>query len=305
MADFNTEALFTQALKKRAELSADSETNAFRLIDDEGDQFFGITVDQYADVWLVSTKDDFLHPIFKEPRDNVRTLYWKRLDQDNKQPPAWVWGERVEDVFLIRENGMAFEISMQAGYSQGIFLDQRENRARVRARVEPRQRVLNTFSYTSAFSVAAACGQAITTSLDLSNPYLAWGKRNLQANGIDPSEHYFCKGDAMGWMKRFAKQGRKFAGVILDPPTFSRSDGGVFRTQKDYDHLVEAAAAITESNGWILATCNDRGMEHGQFEELVRNGIQKGRRSIADLKHTFMPPDFTGEDYLKSIWIDL
>ena len=305
MAESTLEARLARALARRAELMEDPSTDAFRLVDDEGDEFPDVTVDQFADVWLVATRDGFLPSIFEAPRDDVRALYWKRLDRDVKESPQQVWGEKVEDAFLIRENGMSFEVSMEAGYSQGIFLDQRENRARVRARVGPGQRVLNTFSYTGAFSVAAAYGQAITTSLDLSNPYLAWGKRNLQANGIDPQNHYFCRGDAMEWMKRFSKQGRKFAGVILDPPTFSRSDAAVFRAQKDYNHLVEIAAAITEPGGWILATCNDRGLEHGRFEELVRDGMRLSRQAIAGLEHTYMPPDFTGEDYLKSIWIDL
>ena len=128
---------------------------------------------------------------------------------------------------------------MQAGYSQGLFLDQRGNRRRVRERVCAGERVLNCFSYTCGFSVAAAMGGAITTSLDLPGPYLDWGKRNFTHNGMDPSDHYFCKGDAMHWLQRFAKQGRRFQGVILDPPTFSRSADGVFRAGKDYARLVD------------------------------------------------------------------
>ena len=193
---------------------------------------------------------------------------------------------------------------MQAGYSQGIFLDQRENRSRVGSRVSTGQRVLNTFSYTCAFSVAAALGGAITTSLDLSKNYLEWGKRNFHANEIDPQEHYFCKGDTLTWMRRFAKQGRKFNGVILDPPTFSRSDAGVFQVRKDFGQLVKTSGQIIEPGGWLLATCNDRSLDHSRFESLVRQGIAASRRSLTQLNHTPMPPDFTGENYLKSIWID-
>ena len=109
----------------------------------------------------------------------------------------------------------------------------------------------------------------------------------------------------MAWMQRFAKQGRQFAGVILDPPTFSRSVAGVFQVQKDYDKLVQAAAHVTESTGWILATCNDRRLEHGDFEDLVRGGLRRAGKKLRALAHTAMPEDFTGERYLKSIWVDL
>ncbi len=302
-----TESSLTRAQEKRSSLfgSTSSTTNAFRLIDGEGDQLPGIILDCLDTVWLVSTRDRSLPRLFTTPRPGVTALYWKRLDQDQKEAPQWIWGEKREAPFLVIENGVHFELSLQAGYSQGIFLDQRENRSRLRHRARPGDRVLNTFSYTCAFSVVAALSQAVTTSLDLSNTYLTWGKRNFQANGIDPSSQYFCKGDALTWMHRFAKQGRRFHGIILDPPTFSRSREGTFSVRKDYHRLVAAAAAIIEPEGWLLATSNDRGLTHARFESLVRQGVIKGRRQITKLTPTSMPPDFTGEPYLKSLWVDL
>ena len=76
----------------------------------------------------------------------------------------------------------------------------------------------------------------VSTSIDLSGNYLAWGKRNLVANGCDPGAHYFVRGDVLDWLRQFAKKGRKFDGIVLDPPTFSRvkRGKGVFRVEKDY-----------------------------------------------------------------------
>ncbi len=291
-----------RAFEKRRALIADTSTNAYRLVDGEADGFPGLTLDAYDDVWLWSTADVELPRVLRRapgPALNIRAVYHKRLDQRQKDSPVHVWGEQVDAPFWILEKGMRFEISMQAGYSQGIFLDQRDNRQRVREAVTAGQRLLNTFSYTCAFSIAAALGGAITTSLDLSNPYLAWGKRHFLGNGLDPNAHYFCKGDALTWMQRFAKQGRQFAGVILDPPTFSRSEAGVFRVQKDYGLLVEAAAAICEPSGWILATCNDRQLSHERFATIIEGAVGKGMR----MEPTSMPSDFVGEPYLKSLWI--
>ncbi len=293
------------AVSRRASLADDSQTTAFRLVDGEADGFHGVVLEVFDKIWLVSTLGRRLPALFREVQEDVRALYWKRLDQDQKETPQWVWGEKVDAPFHVLERGMKIELSMQSGYSQGIFLDQRINRMHVRERVKPGQRVLNTFSYTCAFSVAAALAGGIATSLDLSNPYLQWGKRNMEANGIDSASQYFCKGDAMSWMKRFAKQERLFTGIILDPPTFSRSDAGVFSVQKDYDRLVQAAVQIAEPGGWILATCNDRRLGHERFEVMVRDGVRLAGRQLGKLTHTPMPPDFMDEHYLKSIWLDL
>ena len=145
--------LINRALKHRRALLEDSETNGIRLVDGEVDGWPGVTLEQFAETWLVSTIEnrfpiEFRHAV----RDKAGSLYWKRLDQGQKEPPQWISGQRREAPFIMVE---------------------REG-----------QRVLNTFSYTSAFSVAAAYGGAVTTSLDLSNSYLTWGKRK---NWKDPN----------------------------------------------------------------------------------------------------------------------
>lgn len=304
MRERMTHRILESALQRRTALLEDSSTNAFRILDEAGDGVPGITLDQLGPAWLVSSKDGRVPTWLKTPRPGIRTLYAKHLSQTSKRSPTWIWGDSLDESFHILETGIRFELSLQAGYSQGIFLDQRENRRILRERVQPGQRILNTFSYTCAFSVVAALAGATTTSLDLSNPYLSWGKRNFVANNLDPDEQFFCKGDALSWMKRFAKQGREFDGVILDPPTFSRSREGTFQVQRDYPKLVEAAAQIATPRGWILATCNDRGLSHQQFEAMVWTGVSSRGRRDFELTPTDMPPDFTGIPYLKSIWID-
>src|SRR5205814_4874493 len=102
--------------------------------------------------------------------------------------------------------------------------------------------ILNTFAYTCGFSVCAAKAGARTTSLDLSKKYLEWGKRNFALNRLDPARHDFIYGDVFAWLRRLAKQQRRFDCVVLDPPTFSRSkEHGVFQAEKDYGELVAAA----------------------------------------------------------------
>lgn len=235
---------------------------------------------------------------------NLKTCYWKSLDQHNKQAPVCIFGDEVEETFVANERGVKYEINFSDGYSQGIFLDQRENRSFVRERSEGK-RILNLFSYTCAFSVTCGLNGGITTSLDLSNRYLEWGKRNFELNGIDPSNHYFCKGDAFEWLEKFKKSGRSFDGIIIDPPTFSRGKKKMnFRVEDDYHELIELSLAILEDGGWILATTNCQRMSELEFSNQVETGAQRLTDKVR-ITDRAMPFDFDQSDYLKTRFLEL
>jgi len=280
----------------------DQCTDSIRLFDGYGDGISDIYLDQLGEHWLLSTREGILpENIVNTLKSFGKTVYWKRLDQHDKDSPTLLCGSPTNERFLGRENGLNYELSFESGYSQGLFLDQRENRARVMELVEGGDRILNTFAYTGAFSVAAASAGATTTTLDLSQPYLTWAKRNLALNNIDPEEHYFCKGDTFHWLQRFAKQGKQFHGIILDPPTFSRdAKGKVFRVESDYHRLAELAASVLMVDGWILACTNCRKLSSWEFEEQLLKGIPSGK-----LEELAMPPEYTEEPYLKSYLIRL
>lgn len=297
------------AITQRQSLLSES-TNAVRLIDGAGDGMPGIYLEAFADRWLLSTADQDPPPAFLAwLRSQNRTVYHKLLSQQQKDSPQHLAGPLCEQPFVVRENSLVYEISFQSGYSQGIFLDQRHNRQRVHQRVMEHQRVsdrdpatiLNTFAYTGAFSVAAAMAGATTTTLDLSQPYLDWAKRNFAHNHLDASQHYFCKGDTFHWLGRFKKQGRTFDGIILDPPTFSRDENGkVFRAEKNFGELATLAHACLAKNGWLLCSTNCHQVTHRQFEFQLREALP----ARAKFHHGGMPEDFTESPYLKNIWID-
>jgi len=290
------------AIARRNAIREDG-TDALRLIDGAGDGFPGLILEEFAGRWLVSTVDDRPLPAWLVTwlEKSGRTCYHKRLDQHQKDSPGWLCGRPVQGEFTIRECGVAYEASFASGYSQGIFLDQRANRREVRERAGRGMRVLNTFAYTGAFSVCAAMGGAETTTLDLSRPYLDWAKRNFSLNGLDPAAHHFCKGDAFHWLRRFAKQGRGFDGIVLDPPTFSRDDkGGVFRVERDFGDLVGLASEVLAPGGWLLCCTNFRKLSFESFgRELL--GKVPGRFKLS---HRDMPGDFTDTPYLKTAWLD-
>ena len=106
-------------------------------------------------------------------------------------------------------------------------------------------------------------------------------------------------------MKRFAKKGRSFHGIILDPPTFSRGPKGKpWRVERDFSSLVAAAAEVTEPGGWMLCSTNCRKLPVYEFEHAIFEGLgDAGRRG--KLESTPMPVDFRGDPYLQSIWVEL
>jgi 23S rRNA (cytosine1962-C5)-methyltransferase len=291
---------FTAALARRKPLLT-AATDAVRLIDGAGDALPGIILETFANHWLLATPTPAIPPEVEAwLHGQPHACYWKKLDQHHKESPTHHSGSEIAAPFLIREHGLSFEVSFQSGYSQGIFLDQRDNRAEVRRLIGAGQRLLNTFAYTGAFSIAAASAGAETTTLDLSQPYLDWAKRNFVHNSLEPAAHHFCRGDTFQWLKRFAKMGRKFDAVILDPPTFSRDENGrVFRAERDFTALAALALNVLAPDGWLLCCTNCRNLSLFDFERQLLSASRKHLHT----RHSPMPPDFTGEAYLKSVWV--
>ena len=295
----------TAFIKRKGIIS--KETDSFRLFDGVGDGITDLFIDVFADHWLVSFLEEKPVDLTKceLPR---KSLWFKKLDKSDKESAQCEEGDLAIGKIKIKENNVKYLVDLEIGYSQGIFLDQRDNRLEVRNRSSG-IRVLNCFSYTCAFSVVAALGGAVsTTSIDLSNSYLQWGKRNFQLNDIDPDhdEHYFCKGDVFEWLRQFRKKDRMFGGIILDPPSFSRAGKrGVFSAEKDYSLLVTEAAYLIERGGWILASCNHRGISSEKFVSALTGGIDNARRKIRTIDRKPMGSDFSGEAYLKSFWIEI
>jgi 23S rRNA (cytosine1962-C5)-methyltransferase len=164
-------------------------------------------------------------------------------------------------------------------------------------------RVLNCFAYTCGFGLAAALGGAETVNIDLSKRYLEWGRRNYELNGIATAGHEFIYGDVLNWLERFARKGRRFDLVILDPPTFSRDDAGrVFTIENGFAGLVRAAEGVLAEAGGLFCSTNQRTLTGQGFRRLIAQGLA---RPVAwRMEERRMPADFTGEQYLKAVWVD-
>ena len=258
----------------------------------------------------------------------VRRVLAKRLRRDVRvagaaedMSPRHVAGEPGEATFTVRENGVVFELRLAEGYSVGLFHDQRQNRRALLHNFlgpdfgailppgrEQRSEVLNLFAYTCGFSVCAALAGARATSLDLSRKYLAWGAANFEQNGIDPAEHDFVYGDAFDWLARFARKGRAFDAVMLDPPTFSTSGKGArrFSAEKDFGELTRAALGVLKPGGVLFCSTNAARLSPEAFLAVVGEAVSAAGRRISSRQFLTQPPDFAGPQgeaaYLKSVW---
>ena len=146
---------------RRELLAGGIETSAFRLVDGEGDGLKGVYVDELAGHWIVHTKERGLPREWEGAVEAglCQSVWWKMLDNVDKRAPVCVVGHS-EETFPAEEGGLRYEIQPAAGYNCGLFIDQRLNRSRVRKWTLPGQTVLNLFSYTCSFSVAAASSGA-------------------------------------------------------------------------------------------------------------------------------------------------
>jgi 23S rRNA (cytosine1962-C5)-methyltransferase len=176
------------------------------------------------------------------------------------------------------ERTLRYGIDFGAGYSVGLFIDQRENRRFVR-QIAPRT-LLNCFAYTCSFSVAAATVGAMTVSIDLSKKSLGRGRENFALNSLATNDHRFLADDVMEVLPRLARKEEKFDVIILDPPTFSRSHRGkAFQVEKDFETLLLAALEVAERDAKILLSTNCSSLRERALEVMARFCLKATRRA--------------------------
>ena len=159
-------------------------------------------------------------------------------------------GHPGED-FVVEEGGHRFIVNLEAYLDTGLFLDHRNTRALVGSEAHGK-RVLNLFCYTGSFTVyAARAGATASLSIDLSNTYLDWARRNFDLNGLDPDRHSLERGDLLVWLGEAARLGQRFDLIVLDPPSFSTSKA-MRRTldiQRDHAELIGTSTRLLSRGG--------------------------------------------------------
>ena len=307
------ETLFRQAKEKRKAYYQDDLTTAFRLFNQEGDGFGGLTVDLYGDYAVFSWYNSYVYQIrqtiteafrqfFPEVLGTYEKIRFKGLDYES----AHVYGQEAPDFFTVLENGVLYQVFMNDGLMTGIFLDQHEVRGSLVDGLAMGKSVLNMFSYTAAFSVAAAIGGASqTTSVDLAKRSRELSKAHFQANGISTDDHRFIVMDVFEYFKYAKRKGLTYDVIVLDPPSFARNKKQTFSVAKDYHKLISQSLEILNPGGIIIASTNAANVSRQKFTEQIDKGF--AGRSYQILNKYGLPADFAyykkdeSSNYLKVI----
>src|SRR5699024_8775994 len=219
----------------------------------------------------------------------------KRFKANGQYVPDddFVRGERGEFPLIVKENGMNFAVYLNDGPMVGVFLDQRDVRKQIRTKYAKDKSVLNTFSYTGAFSVAAALGGAKkTTSVDLAKRSREKTSEQFEVNGIDPSSQEIIVMDVFDYFKYAKRKEMTFDLVILDPPSFARSKKRTFSAAKDYRDLLREAIALTNQDGVIVASTNHAAVSIDKFKSFIKEAFSLEGLRYEIMEKYRLPSDF-------------
>lgn len=307
------------AIQQRADYYNSTNTTAFRVFNGEGDGIGGLTIDYFDGFYLISWYSEGIYSFKKlilaglEASVSYKGIYEKkRFDTKGQylEDDDFVKGDRGEFPLIVKENGQSFAIYLNDGAMVGVFLDQRDVRKKIRDAYSKGKTVLNTFSYTGAFSVFAAVGGATkTTSVDLAKRSLSKTTEQFEVNGIDVKKQDIIVMDVFDYFKYAKRKELSFDMVILDPPSFARSKKYTFSSAKDYTNLLKDAIAITEKNGVIVASTNNATFGMKKFKAFVEKAFKESNRKYTIEEEFSLPSDFRTSplfkegNYLKVLFV--
>jgi 23S rRNA (cytosine1962-C5)-methyltransferase len=281
------------AVRKREQVIG-ADTTGYRLANGEGDGLPGLVIDRYAGTAVI--KLDGAGPAAFWDAAGIAEWLRDRLELDgvvertrDREFRVLAGKPEVEPEF--REHGLRFTANVEHGQKTGFFLDQRENRRIIRELARGKS-VLNLFSYTGGFSVAAGVGgAAAVTSVDSAAPALAIAERHWTLNGLDAAGHSAVATDAFEFLEQAAAERVKWDVVIVDPPSFAPSAKSVERAKAAYTRLFAAAAKVTGEGGLLAACSCSSHIDAELFLDLCQSALSQSRRRGTVLQITGQPAD--------------
>jgi 23S rRNA (cytosine1962-C5)-methyltransferase len=300
------------------------ETNAFRLVHGVADDIPDLTVDIYGEFAVASVYAEEVgareRAVFQGLLQlGYRGVYLKHRPQKasglseaerlQRAPSEPVLGEPASAVLTVMESSVPFLVRLGDGFSTGLFLDQRDNRARVMGAAAGRS-VLNLFAYTCGFGLVAARGGArSTTNIDVAKPALSRGRESYEHAGLAGENHRFLLRDVLDTLPRMARAGERFELVVLDPPSFASTKHGRFSVERDYAALLTRALSVTAPGGVLLACTNHHGLTEQAFVTSLRQGLARAQRTAQGIELLPPPADHpvrqAGVAHLKSAFLQL
>ncbi|MDA8427894.1 MAG: class I SAM-dependent rRNA methyltransferase [Geobacteraceae bacterium] len=300
-------ARFQAAIDLRRVHAELGDTDAYRLVNGEGDGLPGLTVDRYGDYlmvqaycsgWQVHLKlvtqvlQELLPPLGIYEKSRPQKTRELEAVSDSKRYGRLLTGIPAPHLLEVRENGLTFLVSLEQGLNTGLFLDQRRNRRDLMTRTRG-QRVLNLFAYTGAFSVAAAAtGAGLVTSVDASPGYTDWAKANFAANRLNPKRHEFIVGDCLKVLADLARQKKVYDIILMDPPSFSTTAKSRFTTRGGTSDIVAAALPLLADTGLMVTSSNHQKVDVADYLKELRRGALQAGSDLQVISLYGQPEDF-------------
>ncbi len=305
--------LIQAAWNFRQTLFHDQDTNAFRVINGEGDFFPGLVVDKYADVLVIQVGTlgveklkpvilEALHKIIRPKAVFEKSALPSRKEEGLKPLEQLLFGE-VPATITIVENGIHYTVDVIKGQKTGFFLDQREMRKLIGSLAKGKK-LLNCFGYTGGFSAYAAKNGALQVdTVDISAEAIALAEYNVQANNQLAKLQFFQE-DVFAFLR---KQALDYDIVILDPPAFAKRKKDVIQACRGYKDINRVAMEKMPPGSLLLSCSCSHYVDAELFQKVLFQAAVEAKRKVRIIAHHHLAPDHPinichpeGE-YLKSL----
>ena len=294
-------ARFKKVAKDRRKWARKNDVSCYRIYDADLPDF-AVAIDRYDGVWKSEGQSCLIVAEYQAPKTIDQAVaiasavtgipsgrVFAKTRRREKGGGQYVDQQKEGYLMFTQETGNIFEVDMGSYLDTGIFLDHRVTREMV-GEMADGKRFLNLFSYTGTCTVHAAVGGAASTlTVDLSQTYLNWARRNMALNGCDGSEHRFERADVLQWMVRAVKGDERFDLIFVDPPTFSNSKAmgkNTWSVQRDHVKLLSHVVRLLAPGGVAVFSCNLRNFKP-DVEALEAQGVK-----LTDITKKTIPYDF-------------
>ncbi|MBI5535425.1 MAG: class I SAM-dependent methyltransferase [Deltaproteobacteria bacterium] len=317
--------LLREAASRRWPIAARGDVDAYRLFHGEGEGLPGCDIDRVGDHLIVWVGEQFAPDYREELLDaawrlgpkgvylKIRPKQASRIVDPRRPevaPARAVRGVDAPEELVVREGDLKFWVRPGDGLSTGLFLDQRDNRTWLAGQSGGRS-VLNLFSYTCSFTIAAArAGARTTVSVDSASRVLGIGERNLELNGLAGDQHVMVCDDVLSWLPRARRSGQRFDRIVLDPPSYSTTHKSRFSFTSDIVGVAEECFGLVSDGGGIVLACtNQRTVHVGQLRRSLHRAAEQAHRTVGRMVELPAQIDFPvqqgAEPHMKAIAVEV